>query len=57
MKLDAMDIPSFIADECTINVMWLFSDAIVVSAAHLPAWNPLFGFSGAVRKIMTAPPE
>jgi hypothetical protein len=52
VKLDAMGIPSFIADEYTINVIWLFSDAMGGVRLQVPAT-----FAAQAQKILNEPVE
>jgi hypothetical protein len=50
--LDAMGIPSFVADEHTINAIWLFSDAMGGVRLQVPA-----AFAIQAQEILNGPVE
>ena len=52
MRLEAMDIPSFIADEHTVSVNWLYSDAIGGIRLQVPA-----AFAAQARDVLDEPVE
>ena len=52
MRLEAMDIPSFIADEHTVSMNWLYSNAIGGVRLQVPA-----AFADQAREALNAPVE
>lgn len=51
-QLDALGIPSFIADEHTINMQWLYSDAMGGVRLQVPA-----EFADQAREVLNEPAE
>jgi len=52
MRLEAMDIPSFLADEHTVGVYWLYSNAIGGVRLQVPA-----AFAAQAQKALNEPVE
>jgi len=52
MRLEAMDIPSFIADEHTVSMNWMYSNVIGGVRLQVPA-----AFADQAREALNAPVE